>query len=122
MILVDTSVWIDHFHSPDKNLISLLEKQEVLVHPFVIGELSLGHLKHRDQILRDLQLLSRIPPAPDSEVLGWVEKQRLFGKGINWVDAHLLLSCLLNGSEFWTRDKILLVTGRTTGVKAHSGR
>jgi hypothetical protein len=116
-MLVDTSVWIDHLHSPDAFLISLLEKDEVLTHPFIIGELALGHLKNRSQILHDLLLLPRIYPALNPEVMDWVEERRLNGKGINWVDAHLLFSCYSDECEFWTRDKALKAVARSLGVK-----
>ncbi len=116
-MLVDTSVWIDHLHSPDAFLISLLEKDEALTHPFIIGELALGHFKNRSQILHDLQLLPRVFPALNPEVMDWVEKHRLYGKGINWVDAHLLFSCSSDQSEFWTRDKALWAVSRSLGVK-----
>jgi predicted nucleic acid-binding protein len=122
MILVDTSVWIDHFHSPEALLVSLLEKEEALTHPFVIGELALGRLKNRSQFLHDLQLLPRMYPALNPEVLDWVERHRLYGKGISWVDAHLLFSCSSDQCEFWTRDKALLAVSRSLGVKTHPSR
>jgi len=121
-MLVDTSVWIDHLHSPDAFLISLLEKDEVLTHPFIIGELALGHLKNRSQILHDLQFLPSLFPALNPEVMDWVEKHRLYGKGINWVDAHLLFSCSSDQCEFWTRDKALWAVSRSLGVKIRTAR
>ena len=91
MILVDTSVWVDHFRDGNPRLTELLNNQEVLIHPFVVGELSLGLLKNRVQIL---DLLSKLPPAPTAdheEVIAAVGKHRLFGVGMGWVDAHTLL-------------------------------
>lgn len=120
MILADTSVWINHFRGLEPGLAPLLTEDQVLIHSFVIGELSLGHLTHRRQVLHDLRSLPRIPMATDEEVFVWVEKRRLFGKGMGWVDAHLLLSCLLNGVELWTDDKTLLAAARASGVKSHT--
>jgi predicted nucleic acid-binding protein len=120
--LVDTSVWIDHLHRPDKRLVFLLEEEAVLVHPFVIGELSLGHLRQRNRFLHDLSLLPLLPPASDPQVLEWIGEHRLFGKGLNWADAHLLLSCLLNDAEFWTRDKVLWKTAVSAGIKTRPNR
>ena len=117
MILADTSVWINHFRGSEPGLAPLLMEDQVLMHPFVMGELSLGHLTRRNQILAYLQSLPPILSATHEEVLGWVEKRRLFGKGIGWVDAHLILSCLLSGAEFWTADKTLSAGARTSGVK-----
>jgi predicted nucleic acid-binding protein len=117
VILADTSVWINHFRGSERGLVPLLTEDQILVHPFVVGELSLGHIPHRHQILAHLQSLPRVLSATDEEVLGWVEKRRLFGKGIGWVDAHLILSCLLSGAEFWTADKTLSAAARTNGVK-----
>lgn len=120
MILADTSVWINHFRGLEPGLAALLTEDQVLIHSFVIGELSLGHLTHRNQVLHELRALPRIPLASDEEVSTWIEKRRLFGKGIGWVDAHLLLSCVLNDAEFWTDDKTLLSVSRACGIKSHS--
>jgi predicted nucleic acid-binding protein len=117
VILADTSIWINHLRGVEAGLSPLLEDDLVLIHPFILGELSLGHLRQRSRLLHDLQLLSGLSPATDMEVLDWVEKRRLFGKGIGWVDAHLLLACLLENVEFWTGDKNLAKTGRTVGVR-----
>jgi len=122
LILVDTSIWIDHLHSPDAFLISLLDKEEVVTHPFILGELALGRLKNRAQILHDLKMLPQMVPSLNPEVLDWVEEHRLYGKGVNWVDAHLLFSCFSDECEFWTRDKALITISRLLGVKTHSIR
>lgn len=117
MILVDTSVWIDHFRKSDPKLELFLLEREILIHPFILGELSLGYLPKREEALTFLELQLSASPATDKEVLSWVEKHRLYGKGIGWVDAHLLLSSLLSHAEFWTHDKTLLSAAHSCGVK-----
>ena len=121
MILADTSVWVDHFRGRGTSLGFLLTEQQILAHPYVVGELSLGHLRHRTQILHDLKLLPKVTMPTDDEVLEWVEKRKLFGKGIGWVDAHLLLSCLLSNAQLWTNDKNLISAARFCGAETHSG-
>ncbi len=105
MIVVDTSVWINHFRHSDDRLVTALDRQEVLVHPFVIGELACGNLNPRSEIL---ELLSRLPPAPkasDQEILSFIESRSLSGRGIGLIDVHLLASTVLHGSaRLWTRD------------------
>jgi predicted nucleic acid-binding protein len=105
--LVDTSVWIDYFRGArgSRGLAELLEAAEVIVHPFVRGEITLGHLgRRRAQILRDLTLLPRATLVPDDDVLQMVQAHRLAGSGIGWVDAHLLASALDAGAALWTLD------------------
>jgi predicted nucleic acid-binding protein len=108
VILVDTSVWIDHFHQRVPALADLLEAGEVMTHPFVIGELACGTLKNRDQILG---LLASLPPAvvaTDEETLFYIEQHRLMGKGLGYIDTHLLVSvALTDDAQLWTRDKRL---------------
>lgn len=116
MILVDTSVWIDHLRVGDPTLGSLLQDGRVLTHPCVIGELALSQLSHRSQILGLLGNLPRARTATDAEVLHLVEHRRLFGHGIGYVDAHLLAATLLTaGARLRTRDK------RLAKVAAHLG-
>jgi predicted nucleic acid-binding protein len=114
MILVDTSVWIDHLRSSDEALVQLLESGQVMAHPFVIGELALGNLQHRNEVLSALQNLPQALVATENEVLGFVEQNGLYGAGIGYIDAHLLAATrLAPGSLLWTRDKRLLsVSGR----------
>ncbi len=110
MILVDTSVWIDYFRgSPAcQELGALLEGAEIVVHPFVHGEIALGHLgRRRDQILRDIATLPGVDVVPDADVLYLVEAQRLGGTGIGWVDAHLLAAALHARVVLWTLDRSL---------------
>ena len=108
MIIVDTSVWIDHLRHTHVGLVDALESEEVLVHPFVIGELACGNLHARANVL---ELLSRLPPAPtatDEEVLAFIEKRSLNGRGLGLVDVHLLASTTLHGSaRLWTHDRPL---------------
>ena len=108
MILIDTSVWVDHLRASDEMVAVLLEAGRVLAHPFVIGELALGHLRQRRTILSALQDLPRACVATDAEVLLFIERHALTGVGIGYVDAHLLAATrLTTGSALWTRDKRL---------------
>lgn len=117
MILVDTSIWIDHLRSGDAHLTSLLQDGQVLAHPWVIGELALGHLTHRREILRLLQNLPSAVAATDAEVLAMIENRHVFGLGIGYVDAHLLAATLLTaGARLWTRDQRLAVVAAKLGL------
>jgi predicted nucleic acid-binding protein len=107
MTLVDTSVWIDHFRKGNARLRDLLEEGGVASHPMVLGELACGNLPRRVQTLRLLARLPRIPQAPDHLVLQSIVSQRLFGKGIGWIDAHLLTASLLSSVPLWTLDQRL---------------
>ena len=108
MILVDTSIWIDHLRVGDPKLGALLQDGHVLTHPCVIGELALGQLSHRSEILGLLRNLTHAQTATDDELLHLVEYRHLFGLGIGYVDAHLLAATLLTaGARLWTRDKRL---------------
>jgi len=106
-ILVDTSVWIDHFKQNNSRLISLLEQNLVLTHTAVIGELACGHLKQRFEILEYLKFLRASKEASPEEVLEMIEGHRLYGKGLNWVDVNLLASSALSNANLWTKDKQL---------------
>ena len=108
MILVDTSIWVDHLRNGDEALVCELKNTMVLSHPFVVGELALGKLSNRAEILSLLNRLPQAGVASNSEVLHLVESQELMGCGIGLVDAHLLASALLSRStKLWTRDKKL---------------
>jgi len=108
MILVDTSVWVDHLRKGVPALAAALEQGAVLMHPFVIGELACGKLKNRSEVL---QLLGEMPGAPmvtDSEARDFIERRALMGQGIGYIDVHLLASATLAGpARLWTRDKRL---------------
>ena len=119
MILVDTSVWVGHFREHDARLAALLNASRVLMHPFVLGELAIGSLASRAQILADLRVLPAIGAAMEDEVLGFIERQRLFGLGIGYVDAHLLAAVqLVAGARLWTLDKRLAAAAVRLGVEA----
>jgi len=117
VILVDTSIWVDHLRWGDATLVDLLNAGRVLVHPFVIGELALGDLKPRAAVLADLRALPRAEVATDPEVLQFIEDQALFALGVGYVDAHLLAAVRLTaGSMLWTRDRRLLAVAKRLGV------
>ena len=108
MILVDTSVWIDHLRAGDDELAALLNGSRVLMHPFVLGELACGNLRNREMVLRLLKDLPRAAVATDEEVLFFIDRHALMGRGIGYVDAHLLAAVTLSDSaRLWTRDKRL---------------
>ncbi len=107
MTLVDTSVWIDHLRKGNPRLAQLLNQGMVLCHPYVIGELACGNLSNRSEILSLLHSLPRARRANDSEVMHLVEVNHLYGKGLGWIDMHLLASALLTQSNLWTLDKRL---------------
>lgn len=108
MILVDTSVWVDHFRRTDAVLARLLEMGEVLGHPCVIGELALGSLRDRSTVLGLLHQLPQAVTATHEEVLHLVQAERLDGLGIGYVDAHLLAAARLTPEcALWTRDRRL---------------
>jgi hypothetical protein len=105
MILVDTSVWVEHFREGSTRLKSLLLDNDVLMHPFIVGELACGNLRNREEILRLLGELPEARLAHHQEVLDLLEKQRLYGRGLGWIDAHLLASTLLSRAKIWTLDR-----------------
>lgn len=108
MILVDTSIWIDHLRSSNPELQGLLEQKQILSHPFVIGELAVGNLKDRDVILSSLQELPEAVVTQNHEVLHFLSRHALYGVGIGYIDAHLLASAQLSaGTSLWTRDQRL---------------
>ena len=119
MILVDTSVWIDHFRHDDAVLSRSLNQRQVLSHPFVIGELALGSLGQRDLILEALRGLPSALVAHDEEVHAFIDRHGLFGIGIGFIDAHLLAATMLTpGVQLWTRDKRLQTAALRLGVDA----
>lgn len=123
MLLVDTSVWIDHLNGQDASLVWYLEEGLVVTHPFVIGELACGNMRNRAQILASLQQLPALPAASDTEVLYFIEQQRLMGAGIGYIDAHLLAAMVIDGSNtLWTKDKRLHELATALGVAAKIDR
>jgi predicted nucleic acid-binding protein len=119
VILVDTSVWVDHFRHGDRALAALLDAGQVLAHPFVIGEIALGELRQRDQVLRDLQDLPQAHTATDREVLHFIQRHSLAGQGVGYVDAHLLAAVRLTArAALLTRDKRLLAVAERLKLTA----
>ena len=118
MILVDTSVWIDHLRAADPELTGLLLEEQVLCHPFVVGELACGALKRRSEILALLRSLPHAPVVDQEEVLMFIEAHALMGSGLGWIDAHLLSSVYLGGDRLRTKDQRLAGAARRLGVAA----
>ena len=112
MILVDTSVWVDHLRRGNDSLQAALEAAIVLTHPFVIGELALGRIRNRDEILHLLGQLSTALEASHREALELIERRSLEGRGIGYVDLCLLASAALSGVPLWTRDRRLAAVAR----------
>ncbi len=108
MILVDTSVWVDHLRSTDPALVRALNAGVVVTHPFVVGELACGNLANRAEVLGLLQDLPVASVATDSEALACIEARSLMGRGIGYVDVHLLASATLGDHLLWTRDRRLV--------------
>lgn len=107
MILVDTSVWVDHLRSGTIGLDALLNDGQVICHPFIIGELACGYLKNRTEILALLQELPMAIRADDEELIKFIEDYTLMGKGLGYIDIHLLMSAMLTKVSLWTIDKRL---------------
>jgi len=108
VILVDTSVWVDHLRQGLPSLAGALESGLVLTHPHVLGELALGNLRNRKEVLQLLDDLPAAPVATEAEVRTLIEQRRLMGRGIGYIDAHLLAAALLDGNAtLWTRDRRL---------------
>jgi predicted nucleic acid-binding protein len=119
VILADSNIWIDHLNHGEPAIPALLAADEMLMHPFVIGELALGMLRNRDRVLRELGQLRFAVPADDNEVINLIVSKGLPGSGIGYVDAHLLASCLLTTRTYlWTRDRRLAVVAGRLGIDA----
>ena len=116
MILVDTSVWVDHLRRRDERLAELLDAGEVVCHPFVLGELACGSLGNRARILSLLESLPTLPKMEDDETLGFIDRHRLMGSGLGLIDVHLLASCMLTSVPLWTRDARLAAAALKLGL------
>lgn len=117
MILVDTSIWIDHLRGSDQHLSALLTEGRVVMHPHVLGEVALGSLKNRAAVLGAMSDLPPAVAATDDEVLRFIEAQGLFGLGIGYMDAHLLAAVMLApGTRLWTRDRRLSAASARLGL------
>ncbi len=120
MVLVDTSIWIDHFRRRSARLVELLESGLVLSHPFVVGEIACGSLTKRGEVLALLDLLPRASLAEDGEARFLLEAQQLWARGLGWVDVHLLASARLDGVHLWTRDRRLLGVASELDIAFHA--
>lgn len=119
MILVDTSVWIDHLRNAEIKLQDLLKNDEVATHPFVRLELALGSIANREKVLTDIALLTQVPVAEVGELLGLVESRTLYRRGIGVTDLHLIASALIDRSiAIWTRDRRLGEIADELGLRA----
>ena len=108
MVLIDTVVWVDHLHSNNEHLSMLLENEQIVMHPMVIGELAMGNLANRQRTLEDYAKLPEITVATHGEVLFFIEHYQLMGTGISYVDANLLASVIAYGdTKLWSRDRRL---------------
>jgi predicted nucleic acid-binding protein len=107
VVLVDTSVWVSHFRETHDGLVELLNNGEVVCHPFIIGELACGNLKNRTSIIALLEALTTALVVEHEELLSFIEARKIMGKGLGYVDVHLLAASLLTGVALWTLDKKL---------------
>lgn len=116
MILVDTSVWIDHLRGRDRTLVAQLLDGRVACHPFVIGELAVGSLRNRSEVLSLMATLPAVPVVSHAEMLAFIDAHALMGLGLGWIDVHLLASARLAGQSLWTRDRRLAKAASRLGV------
>jgi predicted nucleic acid-binding protein len=115
-VLVDTSVWVDHLRRGNDRLAEHLAATEVWSHPFVIGELACGYILQRTLVLRSLEALPQAPMVDHHEVMQFVGARQLYGKGLGWIDIHLLASASLAGIPFWTLDKRMAAAARSLAL------
>ena len=119
MICADTSVWVDHFRHGDRQLQQLLDEERICVHPFVTAELMLGGMRGRASVFRMLRDLPELFAAETDEIVPFIDRWRLWGRGIGFVDAHLLAGARLTpGAKLWTRDKRLAQAATDLRVSA----
>ena len=115
-VLVDTSVWIDHLRSRSTRLIELLGARRALVHPFVVGELACGSLRSRNEFIGQLLVLPHTTSASNDEAMQLLESHKLYGKGLSWVDVHLLASVTITRCSLWSTDKALACAAEDLGL------
>jgi hypothetical protein len=120
VILIDSSVWINHLRAADEGVSALLDDGAALTHRFVIGELALGSIKDRQTVIAAIGKLPHAPVATDAEVLALIETHALHGSGVGYIDAHLLAATLLAHATLWTADKRLAAVAQRLGVAAPS--
>jgi predicted nucleic acid-binding protein len=119
MILADTSVWAEHLRHGDAKLFALLDRNEILMHPFVVGELALGYLRRRETVLADLLEMPTLHVAEPEEVLFLIERQKLIATGLGYVDVHLLAAALSAPEcQLWSHDKRLAAAASRMGIAA----
>lgn len=117
MILIDTSVWIDHLHKSHPQVVEALEREDVATHPFIIGELACGSIANRHEVLHLLAALPTITVATHDEVLLVIERHGLMGRGIGYIDAHLITSVMLTeNARLWTADRRLHEIAASLGI------
>ena len=115
-MLVDTSIWVDHLRRGRRDLVDLLENGAVLCHPFIVGELACGNLSNRSEVLDLLKALPALDPVSPDEVLYFVEECEIMGRGLGYVDVHLLASAQLADARIWTTDRRLREVGNDLGM------
>jgi predicted nucleic acid-binding protein len=116
MVLVDTSVWVAHFRDGNIGLEVLLNKGRALTHAFIVGELACGNLRNRAEILSYLDALPKAVHAEHQEIMAFIENHRLMGKGLGYIDMHLLASAMLSKVPLWTIDKKMGETASMLGI------
>jgi predicted nucleic acid-binding protein len=116
-VLVDTSIWVDHFRRRNAKLSEQLEAGQVWIHPFVIGELACGSLSQRRKVLMLLSALPSAPMAEHDEMMDFIETRGLYSKGLGWIDMHLLVSAHIVSLPFWSLDKRLVLAARELGLE-----
>ncbi|MDX2131169.1 MAG: PIN domain-containing protein [Planctomycetota bacterium] len=120
-MLIDTSVWIDHFARGVTGMDQAIASETIVMHEDVLGELALGNFAHRARVLSLLRALPLIPRVSHEEILELVERHELWGKGLGVVDAHILGACLVAHETLWTRDRTLSAAASAVGVRLHAG-
>jgi predicted nucleic acid-binding protein len=119
VILADTSIWVDHLARGDEIMASLLDAEAVLMHPFIMGEIALGNLPRRAETLSDLNKLPKAVTVDSTQVISFIERNNIFGTGIGYVDAHLLVATALTlDLRLWTRDKRLRAVAEKLAISA----
>lgn len=121
MILVDTSIWVDHLRRSDAQLAQQLKEINVAIHPFIIGELACGNLQRRTEVITLLKVLPTVTVATDEEVLNFIEDAQLMAKGVGLIDCHLLASAKLDAIPLWTRDKRLQILANKLNIAYQPG-
>lgn len=121
MILLDTTIWVDHLRNSDPTVVSMLQAQAIVMHSAVLGEILLGNFRDRRAVFSALKEVPRIQGATDDDVIRLLDLHQLFGSGVGFVDAHLVAACLLTGKTYlWTRDRRLEAVASRLGISANA--